>query len=82
MDLKRLYPQIPVIITENGVGNYDEVVDGQIHDQYRIAYLEGYVDWLNVLWKTVYRPRLFCMVHHGCLQLDQRIQEAIRTRIH
>ncbi len=47
MDLKRLYPQIPVIITENGVGNYDEVVDGQIHDQYRIAYLEGYVDWIE-----------------------------------
>ena len=36
-----------MIITENGVGNYDEVVDGQIHDQYRIAYLEGYVDWIE-----------------------------------
>ena len=36
-----------MISTENGVGNYDEVVDGQIHDQYRIAYLEGYVDWIE-----------------------------------
>ena len=29
----------PIMITENGLGAKDEVVDGQIHDPYRIAYL-------------------------------------------
>ena len=47
MTLKELYPRTPVIITENGVGNYDEPVEGQIHDAYRIDYLNGYVDWIE-----------------------------------
>ena len=47
MTLKELYPHTPVIITENGVGNYDEPVEGQIHDAYRIDYLNGYVDWIE-----------------------------------
>lgn len=47
MELKRLYPDTPVVITENGVGNYDEVVDGKVHDPYRIEYLKGYVDWIE-----------------------------------
>lgn len=46
MNLKEIYPDTPIIITENGIGYYDEVEDGQIHDPYRIAYLEGYVKWI------------------------------------
>lgn len=42
--LKRLYPKTPVIITENGIGHYDELVDGKIHDPYRIDYLSGFVN--------------------------------------
>lgn len=45
--VKEIYPDIPVIITENGIGYYDEVVEGQIHDDYRIEYLQGYVDWIE-----------------------------------
>ena len=33
--------QKPIFIAENGLGALDEVVDGKIHDDYRIAYLEG-----------------------------------------
>lgn len=33
--------QVPMFIAENGLGALDEVVDGKIHDDYRIAYLEG-----------------------------------------
>ena len=47
MDLKELYPDTPIYITENGIGYYDEVVDGQIHDDYRINFLKGYVDWIG-----------------------------------
>lgn len=46
--LKKRYPGMAVLITENGVGNYDSVgEDGKIHDQYRIEYLKGYVDWIE-----------------------------------
>jgi beta-glucosidase/6-phospho-beta-glucosidase/beta-galactosidase len=45
--LKEEYPGTPIVITENGVGNYDTLEDGQIHDQYRIDYLKGYVEWIE-----------------------------------
>lgn len=35
--------RIPVMITENGLGEYDKVEDGKIHDDYRIKYLESHV---------------------------------------
>ena len=31
------------MITENGLGAKDEVIDGQIHDPYRIAYLRDHI---------------------------------------
>ncbi|MGL5979237.1 MAG: glycoside hydrolase family 1 protein [Erysipelotrichaceae bacterium] len=36
--------QLPVIITENGLAYSDELVDGKVHDPYRIAYLEEHVN--------------------------------------
>lgn len=47
LKLKELYPETPVIITENGIGYYDEVQEGRIHDDYRIDYLKGYVEWIK-----------------------------------
>ena len=35
--------QIPIFIAENGLGALDEVVDGKIHDPYRIAYLQTHI---------------------------------------
>lgn len=35
--------RIPVMITENGLGEYDKLEDGQVHDDYRIQYLESHV---------------------------------------
>jgi len=36
--------RIPVMITENGLGEYDKLTDNhQIHDQYRIDYLSSHV---------------------------------------
>ncbi|WP_282920740.1 glycoside hydrolase family 1 protein [Ignavigranum ruoffiae] len=35
---------IPILITENGLGEYDQLTkDGQIHDDYRINYLETHI---------------------------------------
>ncbi len=46
MDLNERYPETPIIITENGIGYYDVIEDGKVHDPYRIAYLKGYIDWI------------------------------------
>ncbi|MGX7244426.1 glycoside hydrolase family 1 protein [Enterococcus quebecensis] len=35
--------QLPVLITENGLGEYDTFEDGKIHDPYRIEYLEKHL---------------------------------------
>lgn len=34
---------LPVLITENGLGEYDKLDNGEIHDEYRIKYLESHV---------------------------------------
>ncbi|WP_440896625.1 glycoside hydrolase family 1 protein [Amphibacillus sp. Q70] len=39
--------QCPIYITENGVGYYDELVDGKIHDDYRIDYLRAHVEQMG-----------------------------------
>ena len=31
---------LPIVISENGLGAFDKLEDGQVHDQYRIDYLE------------------------------------------
>lgn len=36
--------QCPIYITENGIGYYDEIKDGKIHDDYRIDYLRKHVE--------------------------------------
>ena len=44
MDIHQRYGPIPIYVTENGAG-YEETVsaDGQIHDDQRVAFLEGYL---------------------------------------
>ena len=42
--LKATYPELPPIyITENGVAYQDPVMDGQVHDSRRIAYLDSHL---------------------------------------
>lgn len=36
--------ELPLFIVENGFGAVDEVVDGKIHDDYRIAYLRAHIE--------------------------------------
>lgn len=44
--LRELYEryQIPLMIVENGLGAKDELIDDQIHDEYRIAYLREHLN--------------------------------------
>lgn len=39
--------QIPLMVVENGLGAYDEVVDGKIHDTYRIDYLKQHIEQMK-----------------------------------
>lgn len=43
--LNELYAryQIPLIIVENGLGAIDELVEGTVHDDYRIEYLRSHI---------------------------------------
>lgn len=49
--LRDLYSryQIPLMITENGIGTHDEMSeDGKVHDSYRINYLENHLKELKL----------------------------------
>jgi beta-glucosidase len=41
--LHRGYPDVPLMITENGAAFEDEVVDGRVRDERRIAYLRDHI---------------------------------------
>ena len=38
---------LPIVISENGLGAFDKVEDGQVHDPYRIAYLKEHIQELK-----------------------------------
>ena len=54
--LKELYDRynLPLMIVENGLGAIDEVIDGQIHDEYRIAYLREHINEMKKRYGLVY----------------------------
>ncbi|MED4228089.1 glycoside hydrolase family 1 protein [Neobacillus cucumis] len=39
--------QCPIYITENGVGYYDQLENGEIHDPYRIDYLRAHIEQMK-----------------------------------
>lgn len=39
---------LPLIITENGLGAYDQLVDNRIHDGYRIEYLKQHIEQIQL----------------------------------
>ena len=44
-DISARYPDLPLMVTENGAAFYDEVsTDGQVHDADRVSYLHGHID--------------------------------------
>ncbi len=48
--LNELYERYekPIMIVENGLGTPDEVVDGKIHDDYRIDYLRQHIEQIDL----------------------------------
>lgn len=39
---------LPLFIVENGFGAYDRLEDGQVHDTYRIDYLQKHIEQMNL----------------------------------
>ena len=39
---------LPIIISENGLGAFDTFEDGQIHDQYRIDYIKEHLEYVHM----------------------------------
>ncbi|MFZ3492778.1 glycoside hydrolase family 1 protein [Streptomyces sp. 5.8] len=48
--LREVYDRyrLPIMVTENGLGGFDTVEDGEIHDDYRIAYLAEHIDQMRL----------------------------------
>lgn len=41
--------QLPLLVTENGLGAYDEPAeDGMVHDDYRIDYLQRHIEQIRL----------------------------------
>ena len=48
--LREVYDRyhLPIVITENGLGAYDQLEDGQVHDPYRINYLRQHITQMRL----------------------------------
>lgn len=44
VELTKRYPNLPIIITENGYGDFDKEENGQIHDFERIEYIKTHIE--------------------------------------
>ncbi|MFJ9343147.1 glycoside hydrolase family 1 protein [Streptomyces sp. NPDC101733] len=40
--------RLPIMVTENGLGGYDTVEDGKVHDDYRVAYLSAHIEQMRL----------------------------------
>lgn len=40
--------QLPLLVTENGLGAFDELEDGKVHDGYRIDYLRAHIEQIQL----------------------------------
>ncbi|MDD8048242.1 MAG: glycoside hydrolase family 1 protein [Thomasclavelia sp.] len=62
--LQDRYPHTPLMIVENGFGGKDELVDGKVHDDYRISYLRKHIkavegaieDGVNIIGYAAWGP--------------------------
>ena len=55
---------LPIVISENGLGAFDKLEDGQIHDPYRIDYLKRHIEELKKACDDVV---VFLLIAHGLI---------------
>jgi 6-phospho-beta-glucosidase len=48
--LNKVYDRyrVPIMITENGLGATDVLIDGRVHDDYRISYLRSHIEQMSL----------------------------------
>lgn len=55
---------LPIVISENGLGAFDKFEDGKIHDPYRIDYLKRHIEELKKLAMTA---AAYLLTVHGLI---------------
>lgn len=66
--------RLPLLVTENGLGAFDTLEDGQVHDSYRINYLRDHIeqiqlavtDGVDVLGYSPWSAIDLVSTHQGC----------------
>lgn len=58
---------LPIIITENGIGDLEELIDGTVNDDYRIAYLKDHIEQVK---KAVEEDCVNCMGYFSWAPID------------
>ena len=70
--------RIPVMITENGLGEYDKVEDGKIHDDYRIDYMKKHIEQMK---EAIYDGvELIAYTSWGCTDVVSASTGEVRKR--
>lgn len=80
VSLHERYPQLPLMITENGAAFDDEVVGERVHDDLRVDYLRRHVGAARRAMAGGRPPRLPGVVAAGQLRVGLRVQQAVRHR--
>ena len=52
---------LPIIISENGLGAFDTFEDGQIHDQYRIDYIKEHLEYVHMAIDEGWEVLAYCV---------------------
>ncbi len=66
MMIKARYGDIPIYITENGLGAKDPIIDGEVVDDPRIDYLSSHIGALEKRWRW---GQMFAAITPGHLSI-------------
>ena len=79
-DIGARYPNLPLMVTENGAAFYDTVSeDGQVHDADRVSYLHGHIDAVGrAIDAGRRRPRVLPVVAAGQLRVGLGLRPPVR----
>lgn len=63
---------------ENGLGAFDSLEDGHVHDGYRIDYLRAHIEAVEQAVEDGCSILSYCLVFYGSVELAERLSEALR----
>ena len=62
LGMRKMYERynLPMMVTENGMAYSEELVDGKVHDEYRIEYLKAHIEQCQRLVEEGYPLLGYC----------------------